>query len=257
MPVTDGVLPGDVYGTKADGVYVPNVGVVPLQGGTVSSDSQSPPQPSAPALVQLSAGATLIGVVQLADGTTSTQKLAIDSSGRLTLVPNQVMEIGDGTTPTQKLAIDSSGRLTLVPNQVVEIGDGTTPTQKLAIDSSGRLTILSIANALPAGTNTLGGVSPVSAATGGYTYTNITSATTTLIKSGAGTLHSIVVNTPVGSGVIEMDDALTHTTPKIGTITFPATILSIGYLSNMYDIAFTTGLSITTTGTMDITVAWK
>jgi hypothetical protein len=94
--------------------------------------------------------------------------------------------------------------------------------------------------------------------TGGYNYTNITTATTTLVKTGPGVLHSLVVNTPVGSGVIEMDDALTNTTPKIGTITFPATILSIGYLSNIYDIAFSTGLSITTTTSgMDITVVWK
>jgi hypothetical protein len=92
---------------------------------------------------------------------------------------------------------------------------------------------------------------------GGYNYTNITTATTTLVKTGQGILHAIVVNTPVGSGVIEFDDAVTNTTPKIGTITFPSTILSIGYLSNIYDIAFKTGLSITTTGTMDITVVWK
>ncbi len=92
---------------------------------------------------------------------------------------------------------------------------------------------------------------------GGYSYTNIVSATTTLIKTGLGVLHAIVVNTPVGSGVIEFDDALTHTTPKIGTITFPATILSIGQIPYLYDLTFTTGLSITTTGTMDITVVWR
>ncbi len=92
---------------------------------------------------------------------------------------------------------------------------------------------------------------------GGYNYTNITTAATTLVKTGAGILHALIVNTPVGSGVIEMDDALTNTTPKIGTITFPATILSIGYLSYAYDVNFNTGLSITTTGTMDITVVWK
>ena len=92
---------------------------------------------------------------------------------------------------------------------------------------------------------------------GGYNYTNITSATTTLVKTGAGVLHAIIVNTPVGSGVVEMDDALTHTTPKIGTITFPATLLNNGPNPAIYDIAFSTGLSITTTGTMDITVVWK
>lgn len=94
--------------------------------------------------------------------------LAVDSSGRLSIlsITNALpagtnllgtVELAD-SGGTNKLAIDSSGRLTLVPNQVVEIGDGTTPTQKLAIDASGRLSILSIANALPAGTNVIGHV---------------------------------------------------------------------------------------------------
>jgi hypothetical protein len=92
---------------------------------------------------------------------------------------------------------------------------------------------------------------------GGYNYTHISTATTTLIKTGPGTLHAVVCNTPVGSGVIEIDDALTHTTPVVGIITFPATILSIGQIPYTYDISFAIGLSITTTGTMDLTVVWK
>lgn len=92
---------------------------------------------------------------------------------------------------------------------------------------------------------------------GRYNYTNITSATTTLVKQGPGTLHAIIVNTPVANGVIELDDALTHTTPKVGTITYPASLLSSGPGSVAYDVDFVTGLSITTTGTMDITVVWK
>jgi hypothetical protein len=51
MSITDGILPGDAYGTKADGVYAPNGGVVALQGGPVTNDNQSPAQPSAPAVV--------------------------------------------------------------------------------------------------------------------------------------------------------------------------------------------------------------
>lgn len=104
----------------------------------------------------LAAGSALIGGVNVVDSA-GTNKLAVDSSGRLTLVPNQVVELGDGTTPTQKLAIDSSGRLTLVPNQVFELGDGTTPTQKLAVDSSGNAAVALIkvgANATPLGHGT-------------------------------------------------------------------------------------------------------
>lgn len=92
----------------------------------------------------------------------------------------------------------------------------------------------------------------------GYNYTNITSQTTTLIKTGPGILHSIIVNSHAASATIEMDDALTHTTPKIGTITLPGTITSAIPISLEYDVEFSTGLSITTgTANADITVVWK
>jgi hypothetical protein len=88
----------------------------------------------------------------------------------------------------------------------------------------------------------------------GYKYKNITTATTTLIKTGAGFLHSITINGSTASGVIEVDDALTHTTPIIGTLTmttspFPITLI--------YDVEFTTGLSITTSvEATDLTVSY-
>ncbi|MBA2285828.1 MAG: hypothetical protein H0W02_10115 [Ktedonobacteraceae bacterium] len=91
---------------------------------------------------------------------------------------------------------------------------------------------------------------------GGYNYTNMTTQTTTQIKTGPGVLHAIVVNKPVAAGVIELDDALSHVAPVIGTITVPAT--ATNPFTATYDIAFATGLSITTSGaTQDITVVWK
>ena len=84
-----------------------------------------------------------------------------------------------------------------------------------------------------------------------FKYTNITTATTTLVKTGAGFLHNIVVNNGSISS-IEIDDALTQTTPHIGTtanVTLPFTL--------SYDIAFSTGLCITTVGTTNITVSWR
>src|SRR6185369_2968764 len=53
---------------------------------------------------------------------------------------------------------------------------------------------------------------------GGYNYTHLAGTGTTLIKTGAGILHAIVVNTPV-AGTLEADDALTNTTPVIGIMT--------------------------------------
>ncbi len=93
---------------------------------------------------------------------------------------------------------------------------------------------------------------------GGYNYTNITAAapTTTLVKTGAGILHAIVINTPVATGSIELDDALTHTTPKIGTVVTPAT--ANNPCTVIYDIAFATGLTVyTSVAAQDITVVWR
>jgi hypothetical protein len=88
----------------------------------------------------------------------------------------------------------------------------------------------------------------------GWTYKNITTQTTTLVKSGAGILHSITFNKPIATGTVEIDDALTNTTPIIGTITTPTGPFPVTLI---YDVAFSTGLSITTAvAAQDITVAY-
>lgn len=88
----------------------------------------------------------------------------------------------------------------------------------------------------------------------GWTYKNITTQTTTLVKTGAGFLHSITINKPVATGTIEIDDAITNTTPIIGTITTPTGPFPVTLI---YDVAFNVGLSITTgTASQDITVAY-
>lgn len=92
----------------------------------------------------------------------------------------------------------------------------------------------------------------------GYNYTHITTDTTTLVKTGAGILHSIIINTHGASATIEFDDALTHTSPVMGIITCPSTITGAIPIALEYDIQFSTGLSITTgTATLDATVVWK
>jgi len=87
-----------------------------------------------------------------------------------------------------------------------------------------------------------------------YSYANITTTTTTLVKTGAGFLHAIVLNKPVATGTVKIDDAVTDTTPVIGTITVPA---SPQPTTIVYDLAFTTGLTIVTgVAAQDITVVY-
>lgn len=91
---------------------------------------------------------------------------------------------------------------------------------------------------------------------GGYNYTHLAGTGTTLIKTGPGVLHAIVVNTPV-AGTLEADDALTNTTPVIAIQTV-GTATAMPPFSVIYDVQFTTGLTIKiTTGAMDATIVWK
>jgi hypothetical protein len=88
-----------------------------------------------------------------------------------------------------------------------------------------------------------------------FSYSNITSATTTTVKSGAGFLHAIIINTPVASATITIYDSTTGSGTKIGTITLGATLANDIYGNFLYDVYFTTGLTIVTSGVTDITVS--
>ena len=90
----------------------------------------------------------------------------------------------------------------------------------------------------------------------GYNFVNITAAapTTTVVKTGAGILHSIAINTPTATAVITIYDNTAASGTKIGTYTIAA---SPSPSSVIYDVAFSTGLTITTaTAASDITVSY-
>jgi hypothetical protein len=88
-----------------------------------------------------------------------------------------------------------------------------------------------------------------------YSYTNIATATTTIVKSAAGVLHSIVIN-QVGtvSSTTTVYDNTAGSGTKIATIDSLSRIGTI-----LYDVAFATGLTVVTTGTAapDVTVVWR
>lgn len=91
---------------------------------------------------------------------------------------------------------------------------------------------------------------------GGYNYTRVTTAATTQVKTGPGILHAIVVNKPTSTATIEADDALSNTSPVIGIL--GAFAASIAPFTVVYDVAFTTGLSVTVgVATVDATIVWK
>jgi hypothetical protein len=91
---------------------------------------------------------------------------------------------------------------------------------------------------------------------GGYNYTRVTGTGTTLVKTGPGILHAVIVNKPTATATIELDDALTNTTPIIALLA--AFAASIAPFSLIYDVAFVTGLSVTVgVAAVDATIVWK
>lgn len=90
---------------------------------------------------------------------------------------------------------------------------------------------------------------------GGWDRSNITSGSTTTIKSGAGVLGSVIVNAAVSLGVITIYDNTSASGTKIATITHPLTLLSSQY-SLLFNCKFTTGLTVVTSLGDNVTVTY-
>ncbi len=91
-----------------------------------------------------------------------------------------------------------------------------------------------------------------------YSYSNITGQATTVVKSGAGLLHALTINTPVATSVITIYDNTAASGTKIATITLPGTLLQEGPYTATYNVSFSTGLTIVTgTASSDITASYR
>lgn len=84
-------------------------------------------------------------------------------------------------------------------------------------------------------------------------YKNITSSATTVVKTGAGTLLAVVVNTAGSSWTATVYDNTAGSGTKIATLSANAQVFL------PYGVQFGTGLTVVTAGTTagDITVVWK
>lgn len=84
------------------------------------------------------------------------------------------------------------------------------------------------------------------------TYTNLTASA--LIKTGAGVLKGIVVNSHTSGTLKLWDNTSAATTVIFNTITFAA---GSGIVLNLPAVEFSTGLYATIGGTADITLLWQ
>lgn len=89
----------------------------------------------------------------------------------------------------------------------------------------------------------------------GHSYAHIATSTTTTVKSGAGVLHNISVNT---LGTVASTTTIYDNTAGSGTVIGVINTLTLSG-SFVLDVAFTVGLTIVTTGTVapDITVSYR
>jgi hypothetical protein len=101
-------------------------------------------------------------------------------------------------------------------------------------------------------------IAPAQAQQQTFQYQNIVLAapTTTVIRSSAGVLHSVCLNTQAANGTATIYDNTAGSGTKIGTITGGA--VTIGPICQIYDVQFWTGLTIVTaTAAMDLTVSFR
>jgi hypothetical protein len=154
---------------------------------------------------------------------------------------------GTGATGTGAqrvtVAVDSATNAGSTP----VVGSGTQATANrttLATDSPG---IVTLGGATPANSVPVVGA--------GFTYSHISTATTTTVKSGAGVVHTITVN---NLGTVASTTTVYDNTAGSGTVMAVINTLA-GQVSYVYDVAFATGLTLVTTGTVapDITVSYR
>lgn len=88
----------------------------------------------------------------------------------------------------------------------------------------------------------------------GYSYSNITSQATTVLRTGAGILHTITFNKPTATSVVTIYDNTAGSGTTIGTITVPASPMPV---TLTFDALYLTGLTVkTATADSDITVTY-
>lgn len=90
----------------------------------------------------------------------------------------------------------------------------------------------------------------------GGSFKNITtttngSATLSLVKSGAGFLHAIIVNT-TANGAITIYDNTAQSGTKIGTLK-----ASVAEGTYQYDVKFSNGLTVVTATNPNITISYR
>lgn len=90
-----------------------------------------------------------------------------------------------------------------------------------------------------------------------YSYTHITTATTTVVKASAGFLHKIIWNKSVATGATTVYDNTSAAGNVVAIRTVGAGLLSDPPCTGEYNCSMATGITIVTSQAEDITVVWR
>lgn len=269
------VVNGGTFAVQSTQSGVWNVGSISNIGGTVT-------------IASVPAGSNLIGKVGI-DQTTpgTTNKVSIGTDGSVSVI-GSIPVTGTFYQTTQPVSLSSLPALASGSNVIgavtqsgtwsitnvsgtVSLPTGaSTAAKQPAIGTAGTaasdvLTIQGIASMTAVKVDGSGVTQPVSIASPpdslarpGWSFANITGSATTTVKSGAGVMHQLIINKGVATGSITLYDSTTGSGTKIGTIGFGLALLSDPPVGHAYDISFSTGLTIVTSGLgMDLTIAYR
>lgn len=90
---------------------------------------------------------------------------------------------------------------------------------------------------------------------GGSSYLNISGAATTVVVTGPGVLREICLNKAATSATMVIYDNTSAAGTKIASYTFSGN--DDGPATGLHDVRFQNGLTIVTTGTIDVTVVYN
>lgn len=90
-----------------------------------------------------------------------------------------------------------------------------------------------------------------------YAFSYIPANATTVVKTGAGFLHTMTIGTIVATATITVYDNTSAVAPIIALITLPAAGAGDMPQTLTFDIAFTTGLTVVTSGTTPLTLSYR
>lgn len=187
-----------------------------------------------------------------------TSATAGDDDGHPVFTPN--VAVTSNALPTGG-ATSANQTTQITAEQAIQATAGATTGAAVVTDANGTIQqylrgiIVKMIAQLPAALGSNTPAASLSVVNAGFSFSNITTATTTTVKSGAGVLHSITIN---ALGTVASSTIVYNNTAGSG-----ATIATINTLagqeSYIYDVAFSIGLTLVTTGTVapDITVSYR